>query len=73
MQKKKKVRIVENPKSEKPQKILSTDYAAWEKFDVEKECEFIDRNTSDSELTDEVDAETMKEASVQKEKVCIMA
>lgn len=55
-------------------RIGSTDYAAWEKFDVEKECQKIDDNkdsSSDSELTDEHDESMRDEALFEKEKVRI--
>lgn len=50
--------------------IKATDYSAWEKFDVEKECSKIDKDSdSDSELTDENDETMRDEAVFQKEKV----
>lgn len=55
-------------------KFAGTDYAAWEKFDVEKECERIDKNKTGSEsesdeLSDEFDESLKDEAVLEKEKV----
>lgn len=57
-------------------KITGTDYAAWDKFDVEKECERLDANgggnESDSELSDEYDESSKDEAMLEKEKVGVV-
>lgn len=52
-------------------KRTGTDYAAWDKFDAEKECERIDKKTSsesESELSDEFDESSKDEAMLEKEK-----
>ncbi|KAF5283855.1 hypothetical protein FQA39_LY04675 [Lamprigera yunnana] len=61
---------VEKPKSKVKKRIVSSDYAAWEKFDVEKECTKLDEGTnSDSgDLTDENDEDAQDEAICEKEK-----
>ncbi|XP_068894279.1 RNA polymerase II-associated protein 3 [Tenebrio molitor] len=45
-----------------------TDYTAWEKFDAEAECEKVDDENADSDLTDEYDETLKDEAYVEKEK-----
>ncbi|XP_050306192.1 RNA polymerase II-associated protein 3 [Anthonomus grandis grandis] len=56
------------PKS-KLEKIGSTDYAKWEKFDADLECERLEDDIKDdSELTDEFEESARDEALVHKEK-----
>lgn len=48
----------------------STDYAAWDKFDVNAELEKLDGDIDeDSELTDECNENMYDEAILEKEKV----
>lgn len=59
-------------KTKKSAKSKTTDYAAWEKFDVEKECQKVDTgkgSDSESELTDEFDETLKDEAVYEKERV----
>ncbi|XP_066152253.1 RNA polymerase II-associated protein 3 isoform X2 [Euwallacea fornicatus] len=50
-------------------KTSSTDYAKWEKFDADLECEHVDDDCKDdSELTDEFEEGSRDEAIVHKEK-----
>ncbi|CAH0552146.1 unnamed protein product [Brassicogethes aeneus] len=56
-------------KAVKAQKKVVTDYAKWDKFDVDAECEKVDNDIEeDSELTDECDESMRDEALVEKEK-----
>lgn len=57
-------------KSEPDRKIGSTDYAAWDKFDAEIECEKLDDDfDEDSEVSDENDEKAVDKAILEKEKV----
>ncbi|XP_050436957.1 RNA polymerase II-associated protein 3-like [Adelges cooleyi] len=53
-QKKPKISHSNNSNTEKPQKLSSYDYSAWEKFDVEKACEEIDTKCETKEHTNNV-------------------
>ncbi|XP_066259569.1 RNA polymerase II-associated protein 3 [Euwallacea similis] len=61
-----------NTKTKQKAKISktgSTDYAKWEKFDADLECEHVDDDyKDDSELTDEFEEGSRDEAIVHKEK-----
>lgn len=51
-------------------KIGVTDYAAWEKFDVDAECDKLEDDINeDSELTDECNDNLQDLALIEKEKV----
>lgn len=53
-------------------KIGTTDYAAWDKFDVDAELEKLEDDTNeDSELTDECNENEYDQAILEKEKVFI--
>lgn len=43
---------------DKPKRISSSDYAAWEKFDVERACDDLDKETGDPKETDSAEEET---------------
>jgi len=61
-------KIIEAPK-QKVQKIGSTDYQKWDKFDADLECERLEDDIQDdSELTDEFEESSRDEALVHKEK-----
>ncbi|XP_063227345.1 RNA polymerase II-associated protein 3-like isoform X2 [Bacillus rossius redtenbacheri] len=71
--KRKKVKQgVESGSKQSNQRISGLDYSSWEKFDVEKACEMVDVDSSQSESELEVPAQVqyrlMEEASFEKEK-----
>lgn len=54
-------------------KIGTTDYAAWEKFDADAECDKLEDDINeDSELTDECNDNMQDLALMEKEKVDII-
>ncbi|KAB0795031.1 hypothetical protein PPYR_00814 [Photinus pyralis] len=62
----------EKPKKKTKKRIKASDYAAWEKFDVDAECAKLDvsekDNDLDGDLTDEYDEDSHDQAVYEKEK-----
>lgn len=75
----KSVKPESETKKEKPKhskRINSSDYTAWEKFDVEAACARLDEEKAEGydshELTDEYDEDAQSEAIYEKEKVSVL-